>query len=83
MSSVLLGFETPSTSVNASLGIPQCDCSSLVVEPTNESLEKHFGEQMKDFGQSKGYRSVSVLLLSWEGSDLNTNGKVDKEARSS
>ncbi len=60
---------------------PQCDCLSLAVEPSNASLESRFGEQMKDFGQSKGYRSVAVLLLSWEGSDLNENGKVDQEVR--
>lgn len=57
----------------------QCDCHRLAVDGRNSHLKQHFTEQMKDFGQSKGYANVAALLLSWEGTDLE---KMDDEVRS-
>jgi hypothetical protein len=55
----------------------KCDCYQLALDDRNDSFEKHFTEQMKEYGQSKGYKSVAAILLSWEGTDLqNTDDEV-------
>lgn len=48
----------------------KCRCANLALHEYNDRFEQVFAEQMKDHNHEKGYKSVAVLLLTWEANDL-------------
>lgn len=57
--------------IHSDSGQVKCNCSRLVLHDHNDRFEKVFAERMKDHNHKQGYKSVAVLLLTWEGNDLD------------
>ena len=68
--------DVPPSQLHGDSAQSQCDCHKMAIHESDKELQRHWNEQMKDYDHSKGYKSVVVLVLDWEDSDLDTAEEV-------